>query len=161
MFSRSLLLVLLLCGLNALSMAHNPSFLPSGWSGPTSGGGTSSSHPENLCKNFTTYACMVGGINSFGYGLGNWPVYVTNSAGESFSYSTNNGGTKGWIVVIGVTGRGWSYSAPPGSHDGKVCQIMTPSAASGLANTAYGTSRYYYQATINGSFGGTLCAGLP
>lgn len=70
-------LVLVCVGLTP-AFAH--SWYPLGWSGPWSGGGTTSDHPENLCRNFSAYACVVAGAQTFGVPLKDW-VDVWNSGG--------------------------------------------------------------------------------
>lgn len=152
---------LLIAALIALCVSLSPAFAhswsPLGWSGVWSGGGTTSDHPENLCQNYTSYACVVAGTQTFGNPLQQWQVSVWNSGGLNTYYLTNNTNTPGWIVVIGVTGLSWSIQPTPGTYNGVTCQIFDPGVASGVASLNWGTARYYYQAVFNGSFGGSLC----
>jgi len=140
-----------------LTPAFAHSWYPLGWSGPISGGGTTSDHPENLCQNFSSYACIVAGTQTFGVPLKEWRVDVWNSGGLNTTYYTNNTNTPGWIVVIGVTGLTWSIQPIPGSYGGVICQMFNPGSAGGIASVSWGASRYYYQAVFNGSYGGSLC----
>jgi len=153
---RHFLLTLLVFALVSAPLSAH-CWYPLGWSGPWSGGGTTSDHPENLCKNYAAYACIVSGTESFGIPLEKWPIYVTNSAGLATTYWTNNTRTPGWIVVIGVTGLSWGFTPLGGTHNHVTCQMFTPGQAGGLASVTWGSSRYYYQATFAGSFGGGPC----
>lgn len=143
------------CVAAAPAFAH--SWSPLGWAGPYPGGGTTIYHPENLCKDFTGYVCIVSGTQTFGIPLEEWRIHVSNSGGLSTDYYTDDRDNPGWIVVIGVTGLSWNFTPIPGSYGGIVCQMFTPGQAVGLASQSYGGSRYYYQAVFNGSFGGGLC----
>lgn len=154
---KSVLVVAFVLVCVALTPAFAHSWYPLGWSGPISGGGTTSDHPENLCNNFASYACIVAGTQTFGIPLQRWRIDVWNSGGLNTSYLTNNTNTPGWIVVIGVTGLTWSFQPIPGAYEGIICQMFNPGSAGGIASVSWGASRYYYQAVFNGSYGGSLC----
>lgn len=139
------------------ALAHDPYFSTLGWSGPYAGGGTTTGHPEQLCNSYPGLVCMVAAAHSFGVGLGDWPIYVTSSGGFSALYRTNTANTRGWIVVLGTSGHSWGFMAYPGSYGGRVCDMFTPAGTSGIPLLNWGTSRYYYQAIMNGSFAGGVC----
>ena len=154
---RFLVVSLVLVFVSAPASAHW--WYPLGWSGPYAGGGTTSDHPENLCKNYAAYACIVSGTETFGIPLEKWPIQVWNSAGLDTTYYTNDTRTPGWIVVIGVTGLTWGFRPIPGANERTriYCQMFSPGQAGGVASVSWGSSRYYYQATFAGSFGGGPC----
>lgn len=146
-------------------IADAHSFTPYGWSGPYSGGHTGSGSPEDLCKNFTSRACIIGSVSTLapgtGVGLGKWPIYVSNNIGtfNFVQYTTNTANTKGWIVVSEPVGAYWTFQAYPGTHNGVTCNDLNPNIAQGWANTSWGTSRYYHQANLLGyKFGGFPCS---
>jgi hypothetical protein len=145
------------CGAFTPASAHGWS--PLGWSGPWSGGGITEDHPESLCNNFAAHACIVAGTQTFGIPLMKWRVDVWNSGGLNTHYFTNNTKTPGWIVVIGATGLHWSIQPMAGTYEGIICQMFQPGSAGGFASVNWGSSRFYYQAVFNGSFGGSLCHG--
>ena len=146
-----LVLVLLICwAYTAPAFAHNGNFLPLGWSGAHANGHTGNHHPEDLCKNFTQYTCMIAGVHNGGIGLGDWPVRVRNSFGSDWLYTTNTANTRGWIVVIGAIGSWNSFEALPGSNNGVICQFFGPGIVVGTPAVAYGSQRYYYQSITAG-----------
>lgn len=147
----------LLCAGTTPAIAH--SWYPLGWSGPIDGGGTTNDHPENLCQRFSSYACIVAGTQTFGIPLQKWRIDVWNSGGLNTSYYTNDKDTKGWIVVIGAIGQLWQFTPVPGTYNGIFCSMFNPASASGVASLPWGSSstRRYYQAVFNGSYGGSLC----
>lgn len=155
----SLCTVLLLCVAVMPALAHNPLFTPQGWSGPYSGGGTTSDHPENLCQNFTQHVCIVAATHTHGIALKKWPIDVSNSAGLFARYLTNDTVTPGWIVVIGAKNLSWTFRPAPGTHNNVTCQMFSPDQAGGIASVEWGSARFYYQAVFNGSFGGSTCVG--
>ncbi len=152
-------LATLILMLSLTCLAHDPWFTTSGWTGPYSGGGTDNSHPENLCKDYQNFVCVVGGVHTFGIGLGKWPVQIQHSGGDNYSQATNTASTLGWVVAIGVVGKLWTLSVQPGTHNSRTCSIMDVPSGSGWGNVTYGSSsqRRYYQVIMRGNLHGYPC----
>lgn len=161
---QSTILVIAALVLSVATANAGHSFATPGWSGPIAGGGTTSSHPENLCNRpeFFSKACVIASVSSLGaVGLRKWPVSVSNTGGMSnVQYTTNNTSTPGWIVVVGNTGLFWTIVVNPGSFNGQFCSAMNPGNASGFASTAWGSSRFFHKANFYGSFAGGHCSGI-
>jgi hypothetical protein len=125
------------------------SLYPLGWNGPYSNGGTTSSHPENLCQHFASSACIVAAAHASGVPLTKWRIDVRNSRGLNTQYYTNDTNTPGWIVVVGVTGISWTFEAMVGSYNGNVCAMFTPGPVNGIATQSWSGGNHYYQATFS------------
>jgi hypothetical protein len=156
---KSALVVALVLACGAITPASAHSWSPLGWSGPWSGGEITDGHPERFCNDYAAYTCIVAGTQTFGIPLTQWRIDVWNSAGLNTTYLTNTRGTPGWIVVIGVTGLTWGIQPMGGTYEGVTCQMFQPGSAGGFASVNWGSSRFFYQAVFNGSFGGSLCRG--
>lgn len=140
--------------------AHQWNFFPIGWAGPFYDGSTAQYHPERLCGLYCpSYACVVASTSYLGLGLVRYPVWVTNNQGLAVHYCTNDRDTKGWIVVIGVTGLSWSFAPLFSSwyfdncNTPNRCNMFTPGTTGSTAwlprNSSGGT---YYQATHHGNY---------
>ncbi len=134
----------------APAMAHSVTFTPYGWSGAWAGGGVGSGHPEDLCKNFASYVCMVAAAHTFGVGLGAYPIDFWVAGQGTIRYTTNSANTRGWIVVISTPNRWYNFRAVPGSFSGQQCDAFDPGQVTGNPTQTYGASRYYYQSSQNG-----------
>ncbi len=91
-----------------------------------------------------------------GRGLVKWPIWVSNTQGLGVRYCTNDTRTKGWIVVIGVTGLSWAFTPLfdySQCNTPSRCQAFNPGTAGGPAflpwNSSSGT---YYQSNHHANY---------